>query len=745
MPIWCKTKSALSRSASTDSAAAGGCRECAASGIPRYLQYLSPPSPTLSIQRQSEGELPNPLQLTPPSLLQPRRPYPNLRLAPELELRLSPEVQAMALDSVRTWLSPGFLSDAIGRVDFSALDQPAPVFNPFALPAVPAPPPLVPRGAGPSVPRSAGGGELARAALAVPMFRSGLDHLGDFASERVRRDWDRLGTGGQVGLVTWMTIIGGGALAGVISDPDARSFALSQLNGRVLPVPGLDWLHLELYTGGSSLMVGTHVDVGRILQLTVPQLGFGPSSPSAIGGPPQPQPFVPGPPIERAAAEGGAAQPSPHTTERIRWAARRGSALPPMLRGRLEHALDADLGEVRVHHDADSDALARDLRAHAFTTGQDIFFRAGRYAPESGSGRRLLAHELAHTVQQAQGRVPGGNAQGGMQVGPVDDPMEREADRFADGVADVDLNRGRGAPHSAGSAATPPPAIQRQPEAASGKPQPRTAAQAAKLGPPAWTDYFDEVVPAILEAVESSGKVGIDRALWLIVQAYGEQSPGATGRPSQHRNRLFNEQAAVVRDPRTQKITGVVPGQEKEGVYLYNLPQNEAPERGKQEIKSSPTFGYDTPERAAGHHLESMESRWGSAWNALTDKNGSFESFARGLKAAGYARANDYDTALIALQGQVRREVTNWIKFRLPEMRQRATAMESYIDFLRDERGSWQRMVREGDPTGSRQQQVDQMAALIAAAEKDLQDLRARTGRLERFAAALKVKVGATQ
>jgi hypothetical protein len=58
---------------------------------------------------------------------------------------------------------------------------------------------------------------------------------------------------------------------------------------------------------------------------------------------------------------------------------------------------------VRLHTGADSAAAARSINASAYTIGQDIFFAAGRYNPHSGEGRRLLAHELSHTIQQSGG------------------------------------------------------------------------------------------------------------------------------------------------------------------------------------------------------------------------------------------------------------------------------------------------------------------------------------------------------
>jgi hypothetical protein len=82
---------------------------------------------------------------------------------------------------------------------------------------------------------------------------------------------------------------------------------------------------------------------------------------------------------------------------------------------RLEQGLGADLSSVRVHTDPAADALARSVEATAFTTGPDIFFRAGSYRPSSPAGLHLLAHEAAHTVQQASGLVAGPPAGGVVQ------------------------------------------------------------------------------------------------------------------------------------------------------------------------------------------------------------------------------------------------------------------------------------------------------------------------------------------
>jgi uncharacterized protein DUF4157 len=82
----------------------------------------------------------------------------------------------------------------------------------------------------------------------------------------------------------------------------------------------------------------------------------------------------------------------------------RGNALPQSVRAFMEPRFQANFGGVRIHDDAHAHDLARTVQAKAFTVGHDVVFGAGHYLPESESGRRLLAHELTHVLQQGQGR-----------------------------------------------------------------------------------------------------------------------------------------------------------------------------------------------------------------------------------------------------------------------------------------------------------------------------------------------------
>ncbi|MGQ5640498.1 MULTISPECIES: eCIS core domain-containing protein [unclassified Streptomyces] len=80
-----------------------------------------------------------------------------------------------------------------------------------------------------------------------------------------------------------------------------------------------------------------------------------------------------------------------------------GQGLELSVRREMEGHLGADLSEVRVHTGHLAEVAVGALRARACTVGQDVFFGPGEYQPMSRAGRELLAHELAHAVQQSHG------------------------------------------------------------------------------------------------------------------------------------------------------------------------------------------------------------------------------------------------------------------------------------------------------------------------------------------------------
>ena len=138
-----------------------------------------------------------------------------------------------------------------------------------------------------------------------------------------------------------------------------------------------------------------------------------------------------------------------------------GSPLDPATRGFMESRLGHDFGDVRVHSDDRASESAKAVNAHAYTVGNNVVFQRGRYEPESDAGKRMLAHELTHVIQQRSGPVDGTPAAGGIRVSDPSDRFEREAERTADQV--MSAQPSDPAPPTPTAAAAPP--VQRQQEA----------------------------------------------------------------------------------------------------------------------------------------------------------------------------------------------------------------------------------------------------------------------------------------
>ena len=79
-----------------------------------------------------------------------------------------------------------------------------------------------------------------------------------------------------------------------------------------------------------------------------------------------------------------------------------GQPLEPGIRTFMESRFGYDFSQVQVHRDEHTAGLAQDINAKAFTVGQSIVFGTGQYAPETTEGKKLLAHELTHFLQQNQ-------------------------------------------------------------------------------------------------------------------------------------------------------------------------------------------------------------------------------------------------------------------------------------------------------------------------------------------------------
>lgn len=107
----------------------------------------------------------------------------------------------------------------------------------------------------------------------------------------------------------------------------------------------------------------------------------------------------------------------------------RGEPLDAATRAFVEPRLGHDFSKVRIHADARADASARAVNALAYTVGDDIAFRTGHYDPTTPGGRRLLAHELTHVVQQRRANVLQRQSHGRAAGGPVSAVRMSCADR----------------------------------------------------------------------------------------------------------------------------------------------------------------------------------------------------------------------------------------------------------------------------------------------------------------------------
>jgi hypothetical protein len=111
-----------------------------------------------------------------------------------------------------------------------------------------------------------------------------------------------------------------------------------------------------------------------------------------------------------------------------------GQPLDPATRAFVQPRFGRDFGSVRVHTDQSAARSAQAIRARAYTSGHDIVFGSGQYAPHTVAGRHLLAHELTHVAQQTQspgaglGRPAAPTVQRAVEVRP---PGKGEASAFS--------------------------------------------------------------------------------------------------------------------------------------------------------------------------------------------------------------------------------------------------------------------------------------------------------------------------
>jgi hypothetical protein len=111
-----------------------------------------------------------------------------------------------------------------------------------------------------------------------------------------------------------------------------------------------------------------------------------------------------------------------------------GEPLDAATRAFMEPRLGHDFSRVRIHRDARAAESARAVNALAYTVGRDVVFAAGQYEPAAERGRKLLAHELTHTIQQSAYAPAAVTPPDQITVEPADTMLERAAEERAGGL-----------------------------------------------------------------------------------------------------------------------------------------------------------------------------------------------------------------------------------------------------------------------------------------------------------------------
>ncbi len=207
---------------------------------------------------------------------------------------------------------------------------------------------------------------------------------------------------------------------------------------------------------------------------------------------------VPGcsPSLQRLASDSPAADYVPADLEEVLNSP--GKPLDGTIRAFMESRFGYDFGHVRVHADAQAGASAQALNARAYTVGCHVVFGTGQFSPDTTDGKKLIAHELAHTIQQSRGQTPARSTMNPETA--TEDSYEREArtaaqDIFNDTSVDVGYRIG---------AAT----IQRLPQA--------VVAAAAVMGRYAARCIVSALIGALIDLGFQAVMHGIRQRTWRV-------------------------------------------------------------------------------------------------------------------------------------------------------------------------------------------------------------------------------------
>jgi hypothetical protein len=195
-----------------------------------------------------------------------------------------------------------------------------------------------------------------------------------------------------------------------------------------------------------------------------------------------------------------------------------GQPLDAATRAFFEPRFGHDFSQARVHTNDRAAESARAVNALAYTVGRDVVFGAGQFAPHSREGRKLIAHELTHVLQQQQRHVAADN----LQIAPAHDALEDEGESMAIGLV-------ANAAHIQGALASP--ALQRQPATPTTEEKKKPGEKTATSQPPPQTIPTDEAKKKDAKQAKPKGgeeKKGVEGAVSLGVETETKREEGKT-------------------------------------------------------------------------------------------------------------------------------------------------------------------------------------------------------------------------
>ena len=269
-----------------------------------------------------------------------------------------------------------------------------------------------------------------------------------------------------------------------------------------------------------------------------------------------------------------------------------GDPLPATLRQRMESGFGTSFGDVRIHTGGQAASATRDVQAEAFARGSDIAFAPGRFHPGTPAGDKLIAHELAHVVQQ-RASGSGGAVQAKSTVSAPGDSAETAADRAAETV----LAGGR-ASLSPGGLSLRGRIQRRALAAAPAAPSPALSLAPARPGAVA-PGAGPVLTPVMTSAVSPAGG-----QVSGLVKGGGPGAPAPTAKSPDEAQTARGETAAEARSPAGVMTAGAPAGaaspEDAKGKPKEKKKKEGEKAEAKEAEKDKTEVGADTAEQPAG-------------------------------------------------------------------------------------------------------------------------------------------------